>query len=424
MSEKLYIHDAYGSQIPLLDDYGNLSMQVIMLYTEDKLTGNDRKVVDDFVASDEMSRDALEGYALTANSSRTRHLVNELNIEIQQKSGAKAVSPLMPKEESKFDYRKLAAAIALLVVVGGATFLLSQVWNKEELADNSAPEEQVGRGSTLPTLKSEPISELTDSIMEEDPAQDKTLVEDVAEPKKINTKADTKPFEEPNQAVIQEKKAVVLDEANVESKTIAETDKEAEDSADDIGVLAKDALPEQNISNDLVSPDSEGMLAGNGMARSEKETLELASQKTNEEAQRKREMEMEKLASEQKAKMPSRGEAAAVTSVADVQDYEGDINQDQNAKYPGGDLKMYKFIERKKNYPQALQEQGISGNVTITFDVSTDGRVINAKVKNGVSGVLDEDALRVVRSMPKWEPAIENGSPIQSSRSVIIKYGD
>lgn len=424
MSEKLHIHDAYGSQIPLLDDYGNLSMQVIMLYTEDKLTGNDRKVVDDFVASDEMSRDALEGYALTANSSRTRHVVNELNIEIQQKSGAKAVSPLMPKEESKFDYRKLAAAIALLVVVGGATFLLSQVWNKEELADNSAPEEQVGRESTLPTLKSEPISELTDSIMEEDPAQDKTLVEDVAEPKKINTKADTKPFEEPNQAVIQEKKAVVLDEANVESKTIAETDNEAEDSADDIDVLAKDALPEQNISNDLVSPDSEGMLAGNGMALSETETLELASQKTNEEAQRKREMGMEILASEQKAKMPSRGEDAAVTSVADVQDYEGDINQDQNAKYPGGDLKMYKFIERKKNYPQALQEQGISGNVTITFDVSTDGRVINAKVKNGVSGVLDEDALRVVRSMPKWEPAIENGAPIQSSRSVIIKYGD
>ncbi|MFT6760055.1 MAG: hypothetical protein ACJATS_001235, partial [Psychroserpens sp.] len=45
MSNTPYIQDDFGSQIPLLDDYGNLSVEAIMLYTEDKLTAADRKVV-------------------------------------------------------------------------------------------------------------------------------------------------------------------------------------------------------------------------------------------------------------------------------------------------------------------------------------------------------------------------------------------
>ena len=417
MSEMVYIKDDFGNQIPLLDDFGNLSMQVIMLYTEDKLTGEDRKAVDAFVATDEMSRDALEGFALTTNASKTRHQVNELNAEIQQRSGAKAVSPLMPKQESNFDYRKLAAAVALLVVVGGATFLLSQVWNKDELADNSEQKEKP-KPAKVP-VQAEPIYELTDSIMDDNLKQDKTLVDEVVEPKEIETKADTKPFEEPNKAKLSEKK--VEDSKQPEKKSAQKTVEEAEA---EVVEIEEDAAADYDNSKDLAgSVASDDVAPGNGMIETaNSEGQEVALQKAEEVDQSQREA-VARMAAEQQA-MPSRGEAAAVTTEAKRQDSYGEADQNQTAKYPGGDLKMYKFIERKKNYPNALKEQGVSGNVTVTFEINKDGRVINAKVKNGVNGVLDQDALRVVRSMPNWSPAKENGEPVESTRSVVVKYGD
>jgi len=418
MSEKVYIKDDFGNQIPLLDDFGNLSMQVIMLYTEDKLTSEDRKAVDAFVATDEMSRDALEGFALTTNASKTRHQANELNAEIQQRSGAKAVSPLMPKQESSFDYRKLAAAVALLVVVGGATFLLSQVWNKDELADNSRKKEKP-KPAKVP-VQTEPIYELTDSIMDDNLEQDKTLVDKVVEPNEIETKADTKPFEEPNKAKLSEKK--LEDNKQAEKKSAPKTVEEAE--AEVVEIEEDAAADYDNAKNLAGAVASDDVASGNGMIETaNSEDQEVALQKAKKEDQSQREA-VARMAAEQQAKMPSRGEVAAITTEAKRQDTDGQADQNQTAKYPGGDLKMYKFIERKKNYPNALKEQGVSGNVTVTFEINKDGRVINAKVKNGVNGVLDQDALRVIRSMPNWSPAKENGEPVKSTRSVVVKYGD
>jgi protein TonB len=99
-------------------------------------------------------------------------------------------------------------------------------------------------------------------------------------------------------------------------------------------------------------------------------------------------------------------------------------NASSVASFPGGEIKMYRFIERRKNYTQAMKNQGLNGTVTVSFDIEVDGRVSNVRLKKGVNGLLDEDALRVVRSMPKWTPAIENGEAVKSSKSVVVKYGD
>lgn len=407
MSEKVCIQDDFGNQIPLLDDYGNLSMQVIMLYTEDKLKTEDRKVVDDFVASDEMSRDALEGFALTSNASRTRHVVNELNADIQKRSGARAISPLMPKEESKFNYQRLAAAVALLVVIGGATFLLSRVWNQNQLADNQQEQETVEPKKTAAPLEAEPARELMDSALTEDAAQDKTLVDEVAEEQRIPTEAATKRFEEPNKAVVKEKKIDRELEKTIEEAVKIGTTEEAEP---EMAADMKDLAADFDVSDQVTGSSNDAeMLAGN--------SITAASQEVQSET-----------AAAQRSKRPAKEREESI-AMSEAESAIESISEQQKtgsiaARYPGGDLKMYKFIERKKNYPDALRLQGVSGNVTITFDVDTDGRVTNAKVKNGVNGILDEDALRVVRSMPNWSPATENGTPVRTSRSVVIKYGN
>ena len=406
MSEKVYIQDDFGNQIPLLDDYGNLSMQVIMLYTEDKLKAEDRKIVDEFAATDEMSRDALEGFALTSNASRTRHVVNELNAGIQKRSGAKAISPLMPKENSNFDFQKLAAAIALLIVVGGATFLLSRVWNQDELADNTQKREQVEEKKKAIPDESEPVSELADSALTEESAQDKTLVDEVAEARKVPTEADNKPFEEPNQAVIKEKKVKTLEEVTPEPQIQKDIELAAVEETDEDELEVAD---EKNA-QEPASETTFDMIAGNGQS---------ALKKTEENAARSAIEGVEQQQSSQKMEP----QLSDVMSEA-AQESSDTEAESKAARYPGGDIRMYKFIERKKNYPEALKEQGVSGAITVIFDVDTDGRVMNAKIKNSVNGILDEDALRVVRSMPNWDPANENGQPVKSSRSVVIKYGD
>ena len=95
------------------------------------------------------------------------------------------------------------------------------------------------------------------------------------------------------------------------------------------------------------------------------------------------------------------------------------------ALYPGGDISMYRFIEKKKIYTEAMRAQNLKGSVTVSFDIEADGRVSNASIKSGINGPLNEDALRVVRSMPKWTAAKNAaGEPMKSSKTVIIKYGE
>jgi protein TonB len=91
-------------------------------------------------------------------------------------------------------------------------------------------------------------------------------------------------------------------------------------------------------------------------------------------------------------------------------------------RFPGGDLEMFRFINRNKNYPEALKNEGVSGNVFVNFTVEKDGKLTEIEVTKGVSTVLDEDARRVLIAMPKWNPGEQGGEPVRTSRTLVIKY--
>lgn len=413
MSKAVYIQDEFGNQIPLLDANGNLSMQVIMLYAEDKLTSADRKTVDAFAAEDEMSRDALDGFLLTGSAAKTRHTLGELNSEIQKLSGAKAAATLLPKEESTFSYQKLAAAVALIVVVGTGSWFIAQQFGKEELADSvpvkeEPPVEEVAEQENL-------IDDLeADSVAVVETVADRTaVVEDIeleTEMKKLEEAAPPKP----KQTVVSEKQ-----KSPVETEAIVADEKNQQLATD------KAKKPEIQKEQEIVEAEADlEELAGAGLVNNElvetKKSKEKAERKAEEQAYLAREEQAARYAVAEDDK--SDREMAAENQRSQPS---ADSTQPMNssAKYPGGDLKMYKFIERKKNYTEAMKNQGMAGAVTITFDIERDGRVTNINVKNGVNGLLDADAVRVVRSMPNWAPAYENGEPVKSSRSVVVKYG-
>jgi periplasmic protein TonB len=90
--------------------------------------------------------------------------------------------------------------------------------------------------------------------------------------------------------------------------------------------------------------------------------------------------------------------------------------------FPGGEEKMAEYIQKNLKYPAIARENGISGRVYVTFVVDKDGKVTNAKILRGIGGGCDEEALRVVRSMPEWKPGRQNGRSVQVQCNLPVAF--
>src|SRR5687768_8522266 len=91
---------------------------------------------------------------------------------------------------------------------------------------------------------------------------------------------------------------------------------------------------------------------------------------------------------------------------------EGIILVAENApSFPGGQAELNKFISSKLKYPKDARKSGIQGKVVISFVVERDGSVKpeTIKVEQSVHPSLDNEAIRVVKLMPKWTPASHSG---------------
>jgi len=91
-------------------------------------------------------------------------------------------------------------------------------------------------------------------------------------------------------------------------------------------------------------------------------------------------------------------------------------------EFPGGELALRTFIAKEIKYPVTAQESGIQGKVYVNFVVNTDGMVSDARVIRSVHPSLDEEAIRVVNSLPKWKPGKQRGKPVRVSFSVPISF--
>jgi protein TonB len=86
---------------------------------------------------------------------------------------------------------------------------------------------------------------------------------------------------------------------------------------------------------------------------------------------------------------------------------------DRYPKYPGGeDLRLW-FLRKNIRYPETALKAGIQGVVILTFIIEKDGSLSDISVSKSIGGGCDEEALRVVRLMPKWEPALRNGQAVR-----------
>lgn len=90
--------------------------------------------------------------------------------------------------------------------------------------------------------------------------------------------------------------------------------------------------------------------------------------------------------------------------------------------FPGGDEARIRFLQENIKYPQMARESGIQGTVYVTFVVEPDGSVSNVRVLRGIGGGCDEEAIRVINAMPKWNPGKQRGKPVRVQFNMPIKF--
>ena len=91
-------------------------------------------------------------------------------------------------------------------------------------------------------------------------------------------------------------------------------------------------------------------------------------------------------------------------------------------EFPGGAAKMMEFIQKNIKYPMMARESDIQGRVFVNFVVEPNGTITNVTVMRGIGGGCDEEALRVVQSMPNWKPGKQRGSAVRCSFTVPIIF--
>ncbi len=95
---------------------------------------------------------------------------------------------------------------------------------------------------------------------------------------------------------------------------------------------------------------------------------------------------------------------------------------EQMPEFPGGEEKLFEYLGKNIKYPAMARENGITGTVYVTFVVEGNGKITDVKKLRGIGGGCDEEAIRVVKSMPEWKPGKQNGKSVRVQYNLPIKF--
>jgi protein TonB len=95
---------------------------------------------------------------------------------------------------------------------------------------------------------------------------------------------------------------------------------------------------------------------------------------------------------------------------------------EQMPEFPGGDIALRQYLASAVKYPVIAQENNIQGKVYVSFVIDETGNIASVDLLRGVDVSLDNEALRVVRSLPKWKPGKQGGKPVKVRFSVPIHF--
>ena len=90
--------------------------------------------------------------------------------------------------------------------------------------------------------------------------------------------------------------------------------------------------------------------------------------------------------------------------------------------FPGGEAELMKFLNKNIEYPALAKENNIQGVVALTFVVNKDGSVSDVAIVKEIGGGCGKEAVRVVKSMPKWSAGEANGHPVKVRFTLPVRF--
>ena len=95
---------------------------------------------------------------------------------------------------------------------------------------------------------------------------------------------------------------------------------------------------------------------------------------------------------------------------------------EQSPAYPGGETAMAKFVQENLKYTAEAKEANVHGLVIAQFVVDIDGKITETNVVKKLGYGLDEEAIRIINSFPKFKPALQDGKPIAFRYTLPIRF--
>jgi periplasmic protein TonB len=106
-----------------------------------------------------------------------------------------------------------------------------------------------------------------------------------------------------------------------------------------------------------------------------------------------------------------------------IEDVETIFDIVESAPLPAGGMSAWnEYLQKNLKYPTQARRMGIEGTVIVVFVVNIDGSIQDLEVLRGIGGGCDEEALRVIKNAPKWEPGKQRGKPVRVRMRMPVRF--
>jgi protein TonB len=181
---------------------------------------------------------------------------------------------------------------------------------------------------------------------------------------------------------------------------------------------AKDTINESVMADKLMEEPSPVAIA----SEAQQSTGKTGAPANNIELKKSKEEFADKVAPE-KSEYKSYARALSAKKVSNNKEEAEPLTfVEQMPEYPGGQMAMNTFLKQNLQYPKLASEMGISGKVYVQFTVDEQGNIGNIKILRGLGAGCDEEAIRVIKLMPKWLPGKQNGTSVKTYFTLPIIF--
>lgn len=433
-----------------ISEFGDcFSEEKLVKYVNNELSSEENSVIDKHLEHCEMCSDVVDGLLMMDSPNDIFAEKKLLDEEIDKLVAGKTKKKIILNTKLR-----AIAAVALLLLISGTYFIANQLTEKNQnIGIETADKDNSFDYQIKPVEKphEQELAGLEEKLVLEEQQPEpfffNSPVHDFDSDYKVLAELDV---EEGGEKSITDKTENSLDEVDSDSFTTASYDKEfgAPGSGSNSGTV-----PSVVKSTDSRKPDLTVGISGDAtLANEAKSTdgifsiFDLPDKKLEEgrankvNQKEKNEVSDRELTRNERnnsqAQSPAIAENAVVVEslsiieanmeVLDEEEDEIEVISfavvEQQPIYPGGDSALLKFIADNTIYPDEAKQNAIYGKVYVKFIIDTEGAVTNVEVVKGVAPILDQEAVRVIKLLPRWTPAKQSGKPVAVSFVIPVNF--